>query len=95
MYLDNQKKSYQRSIRMTPLVQSIVDDFEGESFNQKFENLVIYFSKTENQLKSSILEKEEAIEKLNNKIAGKKAILDKLNNIEHYVNTIIKSNSEI
>lgn len=95
MYLDNQKKTYQRSIRMTPLVQGIVNDFEGESFNQKFENLVIYFSKMEKQLESSILEKEESIEKLDNRIAEKKDILVKLNTIEHYVNNIIKSNLEI
>lgn len=95
MYLDNQKKTYQRSIRMTPLVQGIVNDFEGESFNQKFENLVIYLSKMEKQLESSILEKEESIEKLDNRIAEKKDILVKLNTIEHYVNNIIKSNLEI
>lgn len=95
MYLDNQKKTYQRSIRMTPLVQGIVNDFEGESFNQKFENLVIYFSKMEKQLESSILEKEESIEKLDNRISEKKDILVKLNTIEHYVNNIIKSNLEI
>lgn len=95
MYLDNQKKSYQRSIRMTPLVRSIVEDFEGEGFNQKFENLVIYCFQREKQLKSSILEKEKTIKQLNNKVIEKKSILDKLNNIEHYVDSIIKSNPNI
>ena len=34
MYSNSQKKSYQRSIRMTPDVHSIIENFEGESFNQ-------------------------------------------------------------
>lgn len=93
MYSHNQKKSYQRSIRMTPYVYSIVDEFEGEGFNQKFENLVIYFSKVEENLKNNIIKKEKTIKKLDKEIAEKTSILTKLDNIEYYVDSIIRSNS--
>lgn len=92
MYSDSQKKSHQRSIRMTPYVHSIIDNFEGESFNQKFENLVIYFSKVEEQLKINIVEKEKTIKKLDEKISEKTSLLTKLDKIENYVDSIIRSN---
>jgi len=93
MYSDNQKKSHQRSIRMTPYVHSVIDNFEGESFNQKFENLVIYFSKVEEQLKINIVEKEKTIKNLDKRISEKASLLTKLDRIENYVDDIIKSNS--
>lgn len=92
MYMHNQKKSHQRSIRMTPYVYSIIDEFEGEGFNQKFENLVIYFSTVEKQLKENILEKKKEIKTLDEKIDEKSSILEKLNNIEYYVDGILRSN---
>lgn len=92
MYSNSQKKSYQRSIRMTPDVHSIIENFEGESFNQKFENLVIYFSKVEEHLKINIIEKEKTIKKLDEKISEKNSLLAKLDRIESYVDSIIKSN---
>lgn len=92
MYSDNQKKSHQRSIRMTPYVHSVIDNFEGESFNQKFENLVIYFSKVEEQLKINIVEKEKTIKNLDKRISEKASLLTKLDRIENYVDDIIKSN---
>ncbi|HHY08907.1 MAG TPA: hypothetical protein GX530_10440 [Corynebacteriales bacterium] len=92
MYSDNQKKSHQRSIRMTPYVHSVIDNFEGESFNQKFENLVIYFSKVEEQLKINIVEKEKTIKNLDKRISEKASLLTKLDRIKNYVDDIIKSN---
>jgi len=92
MYSNSQKKSYQRSIRMTPDVHSIIENFEGESFNQKFENLVIYFSKVEEHLKINIIEKEKTIKRLDEKISEKNSLLAKLDRIENYVDGIIKSN---
>ena len=92
MYSDSQKKSHQRSIRMTPYVHSIIDNFEGESFNQKFENLVIYFSKVEEQLKINIVEKEKTIKNLDKRISERASLLTKLDRIKNYVDDIIKSN---
>jgi len=42
MIANKEKKSISRSIRMTQTVFDIVSSFEGDGFNEKFENLVMF-----------------------------------------------------
>lgn len=68
-------KSNQKCVRMSDEVLEYVNQFQGEGFNQKFENLVLYFKKTEqkykenlNLLNREISKKQEVTRKLNGKI---------------------------
>lgn len=51
-----EKKSISRSIRMTQTVYDIVSSFDGDGFNEKFENLVIFCFKQRPHLEQEIKE---------------------------------------
>ena len=53
-----------KSVRMTDKVYEYIQSFEGDGFNQKFENLVLYFMEQEEQKRERIAELDrELIEK--------------------------------
>lgn len=90
--MDKEKKSISRSIRMTPTVYSIVDKFNGNGFNEKFENLVLYCQKEEKKIKKAINElqknynllierKNKEIDHLNKEIDDKRTVLKDLDNL--------------
>lgn len=69
-------KKNSKSIRMTDEVLNYVESFEGEGFNQKFENLVLFAMRTEN-------DKKEAIRCLDQRIADRRNILSDLEKIDY------------
>lgn len=50
----NNKKSIMKSVRLTEEVYNYVDNFEGDGFNQKLENLVLFCMKKEDTLRDRI-----------------------------------------
>lgn len=48
------KKTNMKSVRLSDEVLEYVENFEGDGFNQKFENLVLFCMKTENQKRRMI-----------------------------------------
>ena len=48
------KKTNMKSVRLSDEVLEYVENFEGDGFNQKFENLVLFCMKTENQKRRTI-----------------------------------------
>ena len=52
--LNNNKKSIMKSVRLTEEVYDYVDNFEGEGFNQKLENLVLFCMKKEESSRDRI-----------------------------------------
>lgn len=48
------KKTNMKSVRLSDEVLEYVESFEGDGFNQKFENLVLFCMKTEKQKRRMI-----------------------------------------
>ena len=48
-------KCNMKSVRMTDTVYRYIQDFQGEGFNQKFENMVLYFKESEERKQQEIL----------------------------------------
>ena len=48
------KKTNMKSVRLSDEVLEYVENFEGDGFNQKFENLVLFCMKTEKQKRRTI-----------------------------------------
>lgn len=104
MFDKQELKSQQRSIRMTPTVESYVLGFEGNGFNQKFENLVIHVMNDERNRKERIkkLDKEikekiellddlrDKIQKFNNICLAFESIDDRLKSIDRYLDELKK-----
>lgn len=68
-------KSNAKSVRMTDAVFAYVESQDGDGFNQKFENMVLYAMKTEK-------DREHHIAILDEEIARKRNILYKLRQME-------------
>lgn len=64
-------KSILKSVRLTDEVFSYVQSFEGNGFNEKFENLVLFCMKSEKA-------KRERLDLLDKRIAEKSSVMDSL-----------------
>lgn len=73
--MTKQKKNNAKSVRMTDEVYAYVESQEGEGFNQKFENLVLYAMKTEK-------DRQQRIALLDAEIQRKQDILQSLRKME-------------
>lgn len=49
-------KNILKSIRLSNEINKYIEDFEGDGFNQKFENIIIYAMKTEIDRKKRLVE---------------------------------------
>lgn len=95
-----EKKSISRSVRMTQTVYDIVDSFEGNGFNEKFQNLVLYCFKEKEKVRKDIKfmqdrakrnerEYQKRIEQNSTKLEAQQDILNKLNMVSYYVDSLL------
>lgn len=61
-----QKKNNAKSVRMTDEVLAYVESQEGDGFNQRFENMVLFAMKTEEDRKKRIAYLDEEIQRKHN-----------------------------
>lgn len=96
-----EKKSISRSVRMTQTVYDIVDSFEGNGFNEKFQNLVLYCFKEKEKVRKDIKfmqdrakrnerEYQKRIEQNSTKLEAQQDILNKLNMVSYYVDSLLR-----
>ncbi len=69
------KKSNLKSVRLSDEVMEYIINFEGEGFNQKFENLVLFCMKEE-------ASKRKKIAYLDEKIADRQKLMDKIDRLQ-------------
>lgn len=79
-----ENKIHARSVRMTPTVYEYVNGFEGNGFNEKLENLVLFCMREENELKERIRTLTERENALRDSIWKKKQLLGDLTDIVGY-----------
>ena len=91
----SEKKNILKSIRLSETVFCYIDDFEGNGFNQKFENLIMYCMTALPNLNDRITERREELDKLEKDIQSAKYLLDKLKGIEWCINKAAAYQNEI
>lgn len=84
-----EKKTIQKSIRMTPQVNNYVTTFSGNGFNEKFENLVLFVMENEQKIKKDIDDANFLLMNLDQQIQKKHEILSSLQQIEMKVNQLL------
>lgn len=92
-------KCNNKSIRLNDQVYNYINNFEGDGFNQKFENIIIFAMKTEKDRKlrikhldKEIEDRESIVKRLSEKIRNLRIVLDDLNVI---FETVDKMKSEV
>lgn len=83
MYCLKEKKSNAKSVRMSDKVLKYVEGFEGNGFNEKFENMVLYFMENETKLKERIGSSEKRLKSLEYDISKKSGLLKDLTSFEN------------
>lgn len=79
-------KSIQKSIRITKEVYDYIDQQDGEGFNEKFCNMVMYCMKKQADIKKRVSVAEKELKECEKLIGQKQDILTNLRRIESYVN---------
>ena len=65
-------KNISKSVRLSKKIYDYIDSFEGEGFNQKFENIILFAMEQEEQ-------KRKRVQELDNLISVRSEELTKLN----------------
>jgi|GEM_PF-723429 len=82
-------KTIQKSIRMTEEIHNYVEKFSGKGFNEKFENLVLFFMKREKELDKRIAEQEKTLETNGKRIQLQRNVLADFESISRSVKSLL------
>lgn len=92
-------KNNQKCVRMSDDILKIVEDFKGDGFNEKFENLVIDFKKTIPQREMRLKDIDEKLKRKIKEIEQIEKKIYELNNLEFSLDTlkslILKINKQV
>lgn len=80
-----ESKSIKKSIRLSKTVHDYIEDAEGNSFNDKLDNLIVYTIEEEPKLKMRLKELKNDISVLEKQIREKRTVLEKVKSIERYL----------
>lgn len=86
-----EKKSHQRTIRMTERVKFILEEWEGNGMNEKFENLVLYCNQEVPFIQKEVLTLEKKKQKLQKEITKLENIQDDLDTLKRYIQLSVSS----
>jgi hypothetical protein len=83
------KKSIAKSIRMTSVVHDFVERWEGNGFNEKFENLVIFIMREEEEMQKRLKEQQKTYEANEKSIEAQRKIIGSLEAISSSVSSLL------
>ena len=96
------KKNNFKSVRMSDRVMDYVINFEGDGFNQKFENLVLFCMEQEETRKQKIAFLNQQIAKQYNELDALRQLMSKIgdvrsaltNNLSELMNELLEDKDE-
>lgn len=91
----NEKKEHSRSIRMTNTIKEYVESQEGNGFNEKFENMVLFCMAHLPEIEKQIVEREAYLKKISIKIGKHQSILDDLDSIKWNIEQVINKSKKV
>lgn len=87
----NQPKNVQKSIRISEDVAKYIEKQEGNGFNDKLCNMVLYCMEHEADIKKKVTAAENRLEVVEKQISKKIDLLEKLESISRFVNSCLRS----
>lgn len=85
-----QPKNVQKSIRISEDVLKYIEKQEGNGFNEKLCNMVLYCMEHEAEIKKRVKAAEKRLEFVEKQISEKCDILDKLEVISRFVSSCLR-----
>lgn len=84
-----QPKNIQKSIRISEKVAAYIEKQEGQGFNEKFCNMVLYCMEHEAEINKKVASAEERLEFVENQIRKRYDILQKLESISRFLGSCL------
>ena len=81
----NSKKTVQKSIRISEDVAAYIDKQEGNGFNEKLCNMVLYCMEHEADINKKVASAEKRLEFVEKRISEKHKLLEQLEAISRFV----------
>ena len=89
--MDN-RKSINKSVRLTPKVYNYIDSYQGNGFNEKFENIILEAMELEEERKKRIQALDDMIA---DKLDDYNTLRDKIKDLDKFLLVAVKANSMI
>lgn len=86
----NPKKSVQKSIRISEEVAAYIEKQEGNGFNEKLCNMVLYCMEHEAEIKKKIASAEKSLNFVEKQINEKHKLLEQLESISRFVSSCLR-----
>lgn len=84
-----QPKNIQKSIRISEEVAAYIEKQEGQGFNEKFCNMVLYCMEHEAEINKKVASAEERLEFVDKRISEKGKLLEQLEAISRFVRSCL------
>ena len=85
-----QPKSVQKSIRISEDVLKYIEKQEGNGFNEKLCNMVLYCMEHEADIKKKVASAEKRLETVEKQINEKRNLLERLESISLFVSSCLR-----
>lgn len=86
-----QPKSVQKSIRISEDVAKYIENQDGNGFNEKLCNMVLYCMEHEADIKKKVASAEKRLETVEKQISEKHNLLEKLESISRFVDSCLRN----
>lgn len=86
----NQPKNVQKSIRISEDVLKYIEKQDGNGFNEKLCNMVLYCMEHEADIKKKVSAAEKRLEVIEKRIREKEDLLEKLESISRFVGSCLR-----
>ena len=86
----NQPKNVQKSIRISEDVAKYIEKQEGNGFNEKLCNMVLYCMEHEADIKKKVSAAEKMLEVVEKQIGEKEELIEKLESISRFVGSCLR-----
>lgn len=87
----NQPKNVQKSIRISEDVLKYIEKQEGNGFNEKLCNMVLYCMEHEADIRKKLSAAEKRLEFVENQIRERHNLLDKIETISRFADSCIRN----
>ena len=85
----SEKKSINKSIRLSPKVYNYIDSYPGNGFNEKFENIILEAMEFEDERKQRL---EYLDERINMKLEQISVLEDKIKSLNEFLLVAVRAN---
>lgn len=86
----NPKKTIQKSIRISEDVSAYIEKQEGNGFNEKLCNMVLYCMEHEAEIKKKIISAEKRLDFVEKQINEKHKLLEQLEAISRFASSCLR-----